>query len=350
MTNLSASKLDDYDYDLPADRIALTPATPRDSSRLQVLDRKTGKLRDKTFRDLPEILRPGDLLVLNDTLVLPRKIRGVRLPGGGNVELLLLQRLQDGCFEALAKPGRRLHPGTRLAFLEGRLPAEVIGVDGRTRTIRFSSNGDLSRLLDEVGEAPLPPYIRREKPDRRDREWYQTIYARRDGAVAAPTAGLHFTKRVFADLEARRIDHAFVTLHVGLGTFQPIEAETLENHRLAGEKILVLPETLAKLRKVRAEGGRIVAVGTTCCRVLEGLTEEEMEGEDPVRRSVDLFIYPPYRFQRVDALITNFHLPRSSLYLLAAAFAGPDRLRMAYESAIGSRYRFFSYGDAMVVL
>ncbi|HEY4574657.1 MAG TPA: tRNA preQ1(34) S-adenosylmethionine ribosyltransferase-isomerase QueA [Thermoanaerobaculia bacterium] len=339
----------DFDYDLPASSIAQEPA-PRGESRLLVLDR-TGPERHARVRDLPRLLRPGDLLILNDTRVIPARLYG-RSAGGGKMEILLVEPLGEREWDALVKPGRRARPGARFEIGEG-LVAEVIDKreDGRYR-LRFSE--PVEPHLERLGHIPLPPYIHR--PDTpEDRERYQTVYARRPGAVAAPTAGLHFTEALLREIEAAGIEIARVTLHVGIGTFKPVSAERIEEHRMERERYEIGEETAEAIRRARAAGRRIVAVGTTVVRTLEGAALAG-GGEVPAGSgSTDLFIYPDSPdspgcpFQVVDALLTNFHLPRSTLLMLVSAFAGRERVLAAYAEAVREGYRFYSYGDAMLL-
>jgi S-adenosylmethionine:tRNA ribosyltransferase-isomerase len=358
----------DFDFELPAAAIAQHPA-PRGESRLLVLD-AVGAARHRRVRDLPSLLRPGDLLVVNDTRVLPARLFGRRLPGpsvsgraaeaargGGRVELLLAERHGEREWDALIKPGRRAPPGTRIELAQD-LRAEVIarGEDGRFR-LRFSV--PVEPYLERLGHVPLPPYIHR-ADEPADRERYQTVFAREPGAIAAPTAGLHFDAELLAALEARGVERAAVTLHVGLGTFKPVTAELVHEHRMDAERYLIPPATAEALRRARGEGRRVIAVGTTVVRTLESAAAALASG-DEARAGADerptvaagggstsLFIYPGFRFRVVDALLTNFHLPRSTLLMLVAAFAGRERLLAGYREAIAAGYRFYSYGDAML--
>jgi S-adenosylmethionine:tRNA ribosyltransferase-isomerase len=333
----------DFDYELPPERIA-QHAAPRGESRLLVLDRE-GPERHRRIRDLPRLLRPGDLLVLNDTRVIPARLFG-RRPGGGRIELLLVERLGDREWDALARPGRRARPGTVLE-LDAGLTAEVMAKDesGRHR-LRFSA--PIEPHLDRLGHVPLPPYIQR--PDApEDRERYQTVFARRPGAIAAPTAGLHFTEELLEELAAAGIEIAWITLHVGIGTFKPVAADRVEDHRMDAERYEIPAATAAALRRARVRSGRVVAVGTTVVRTLEAAA---LTGGGEIQAgpgATDLFITPGFRFQVVDVLLTNFHLPRSTLLMLVSAFAGRERVLAAYAEAIREGYRFYSYGDAMLV-
>ncbi|HYO13884.1 MAG TPA: tRNA preQ1(34) S-adenosylmethionine ribosyltransferase-isomerase QueA [Thermoanaerobaculia bacterium] len=335
----------DFDYELPPSSIAQEPA-PRGESRLLVLDCE-GPERHARVRDLPRLLRPGDLLVLNDTRVIPARLHGRRAgAGGAAMELLLLEKIGEREWDALVKPGRRARPGTVIE-LDAGLAAEVVAKDpdGRHR-LRFSE--PVEPHLDRLGHIPLPPYIHR--PDTpADRERYQTVYARAPGAVAAPTAGLHFTEELLREIEAAGVEIARVTLHVGIGTFRPVAAERIEEHRMDAERYEVSEDAAGALRRVRAAGGRVVAVGTTVVRTLEGAALAGGGEVKPGSGATDLFITPGFRFRVADVLLTNFHLPRSTLLMLVSAFAGRERVLAAYEEAVGQGYRFYSYGDAMLV-
>lgn len=333
----------EFDYELPAELIAQHPR-PRGDSRLLLLPR-TGEPDHRRIGDLPALLTPGDLLVVNDTRVLPARLFGRRRPGGGRVELLLAERHSDTEWSALVRPGRRARPGTRIE-LTPELEAEVTsrGTDGRHR-IRFST--PIEPHLDEIGHVPLPPYIRRpDEPSDRDR--YQTVYARHPGAIAAPTAGLHLTRALLDDVRAAGVQVASLTLHVGLGTFKPVTAELVHEHRMDSERYSIPAATANAIQDTRDREGRIVAVGTTTVRALESAATEDGR-VDPRDGSTGLFIVPGYRFRIVDLLLTNFHLPRSTLLMLVCAFAGHEHVLAAYEEAIRRRYLFYSYGDAMLV-
>ncbi|HYU36019.1 MAG TPA: tRNA preQ1(34) S-adenosylmethionine ribosyltransferase-isomerase QueA [Thermoanaerobaculia bacterium] len=333
----------DFDYDLPPDRIAQHPA-PRGESRLLVLDRE-GPERHRRVRDLPELLRPGDLLVINDTRVIPARLFG-RRPGGGQIEILLTAKAGDREWDALVKPGRRARPGT-VIHLDESLTAEVIEKEetGRHR-LRFSE--PIEPHLDRLGHIPLPPYIQR-ADEAEDRERYQTVWARNPGAIAAPTAGLHFTQEILDHLTAAGIGLAKVTLHVGLGTFKPVTAERIEDHRMETERWEVSESTAEAIRRTRETGGRVVAVGTTVVRTLESAAREGGGEVHPGSGATGLFITPGFPFQVVDLLLTNFHLPKSTLLMLVSAFAGRERVLAAYEEAIREGYKFYSYGDAMLL-
>jgi S-adenosylmethionine:tRNA ribosyltransferase-isomerase len=360
----SPLRVSDFDFDLPADLVAQTPPAERGSSRLMHVDRRAGTFADRRFADLPALLRPDDLLVMNDTRVFPARLLGTRLPGGGAVECLLVRRVVDAeraeapagseVWSALVHPGQRLRPGTELVFdgpdrvLHGRILDRHF--HGR-RTVRlWTSDGSPVRAaVHDRGHVPLPPYIRR--PDSgADRERYQTVYARREGSIAAPTAGLHFTPETLAALAAAGIETATITLHVGYGTFQPVRAELVHDHQMESEDYEVSLETAAALTRARAAGRRIVAVGTTTTRTLESLAVGP-DGPVPAGAgSTALFITPGHTFRLVGGLVTNFHVPRSSLLMLVSAFAGVDLIRRAYAHAVAERYRFYSYGDAMLIL
>lgn len=334
-----------YDYDLPAELIAQEPVEPRDASRLMVVHRKTGTIEHRVFSDLPEYLAPGTVLMMNDTKVLPARLVG-RKETGGRVEILLLRRRQDGLWEALAKPSRRLRPGTELDFGAGlRVVMEGYGPEG-TRLVRLRAEGDELAALARVGEVPLPPYIHRRLDDP---ERYQTVYAQHAGSAAAPTAGLHFTPRLLERLASGGVRREYVTLHVGLGTFRPVTVERVDDHVMHSEWYEVSERAARAVDAARREGKPVVAVGTTTCRTLESAATDDGRLL-PGTGETDLFIRPGFRFRVTDALITNFHLPRSSLLMLVAAFAGYDLMRRAYQVAVEERYRFFSFGDAMLIL
>lgn len=335
----------DYDYVLPPELIAQEPVEPRDMSRLMVVRRASGELEHRRFRDLVEYLDPGDLLVLNDTRVLPARLVG-RKATGGHVEVLLVKHLGGDRWEALAKPSRRLPPGTELTF-GGRLRVVLEGYgSAQTRIVRLEADGDVWEALHAVGQVPLPPYIERPLADP---ERYQTVYARHEGSAAAPTAGLHFTEELFRRLDARGVRRAYVTLHVGIGTFRPVTVERVRDHVMHSEWYRVPPETAALVNETKAAGRRVVAVGTTSCRTLESAAAPDGT-VTPGAGETSLFIYPGYRFRVIDALITNFHLPRSTLLMLVAAFAGKELTDRAYREAVERRYRFYSLGDAMLIL
>jgi S-adenosylmethionine:tRNA ribosyltransferase-isomerase len=338
----------DFDFELPAERIAQT-ARPRGESRLLVLDRE-GSDRHRSIADLPALLAPGDLLVVNDTRVIPARIFATLEPGGARIELLLVEKLGPRLWDALARPGRKARPGARLRLAPG-LAATVVDKLGDGRH-RLELDAEIEPRLAEIGHVPLPPYI--DRPDEAaDRERYQTIFARSDGAIAAPTAGLHFSTDLLAELERRGVGRAAVTLHVGIGTFKPVKAELVHEHRMEPERYVIPDAAAAAIARTRSAGGRIVAVGTTVVRTLESAARADAEagGEGRVRAgagSTRLFITPGFRFRVVDLLLTNFHLPKSTLLMLVSAFAGRERVLAAYAEAIREEYRFYSYGDAML--
>jgi S-adenosylmethionine:tRNA ribosyltransferase-isomerase len=344
-------RLQAYDFELPEAQIAQAPAERRDESRLLVLDRQSGRLEDRLFRELPDLLAENDLLIVNNTRVFPARLRGRRVPGGGRAELLLVRELEPGTWEALAKPGRRLQEGSRMEFGDGSLRAEVTGIleDGR-RVVTFDDAESFWEAVERVGEPPLPPYIRRSSgAEPLDTERYQTVYARERGAVAAPTAGLHFTPELLDAVRARGTATAELTLHVGYGTFEPVRVEDLREHRVAPEMFTVSAETVAAISRVRQSTGRVIAVGTTTTRALESAVVDN--GHVEARSGVaSLTITPGYAFRVVDAMITNFHLPKSSLLVLVTTFGGYEPVMEAYRHAVSHGYRFYSYGDAMLIL
>lgn len=356
-------RTDDFDFELPEDLIALRPAEPRDGGRMLVADPAGGAvLSDRAVRDLPDLLRPGDALVLNDTRVIPAALEGVRVRGDltARVTFNLLERLDGSRWRALARPQKRLQVGDRVRFGSLREDA-VCALDVLDATVAargeagevdlaFDLSGpDLDRAIHTQGEMPLPPYIAgRRAPDAEDRTRYQTVYANEDGAVAAPTAGLHFTPELFAALDARGVSRHFVTLHVGAGTFLPVKVADTRSHKMHAERGEVTPETAAALNAVRASGGRIVAVGTTSLRLIESAAAEDGTIQ-PFSAATDIFITPGYRFRAVDVLMTNFHLPRSTLFMLVSAFSGLDTMKAAYAHAVAEGYRFYSYGDASLL-
>jgi S-adenosylmethionine:tRNA ribosyltransferase-isomerase len=339
-----------FDYELPAELIAQEPAEPRDASRLLVLDRATGGWEDRGFAELPELLRPGDCLVANRSRVLPARLLGVAEAGGGPVELLLLRPVGDERWEAMVRPGRRCRVGARLVLAGGAARARVVseGSEG-TRVVALEAPWSARELMERHGLPPLPPYIgRHDAPKPEDRERYQTVYAREDGSVAAPTAGLHFTPELLVRLARRGVSVHYLTLHVGPGTFRPIRTGRVEDHRLEAEPIDIPEQTAEAVERARSEGRRVVAVGTTTTRALEWAAG--LDGRLRARTGpADLFIRPGHRFRVVDALVTNFHLPRSSLLVLVSAFTGRELVLAAYRHAVAARYRFYSYGDAMLI-
>ena len=339
-------KTHDFWYDLPEELIAQTPLEKRDTSRLLVLNRKTGEVSHQHFFDIIDHLNPGDCLVMNDSRVLPARLLGHR-PTGGAVELLLLRDLGDKKWECLAKPGRKLQAGQEVVFGNGELTATVIDVqeDGN-RVVEFHYDGIFLEVLERLGKMPLPPYI---KAELQDQERYQTVYSKSVGSAAAPTAGLHFTNDLLEKIRAKGVKTAFVTLHVGLGTFRPVKAENIMEHHMHSELCMLSKETADLLNETKKNGGRVICVGTTSCRTLESLVNEDGTFEEKSKWT-EIFIYPGYTFKAMDGLITNFHLPESTLVMLVSAFAGRDHVLSAYEEAVRERYRFFSFGDAMTIL
>jgi S-adenosylmethionine:tRNA ribosyltransferase-isomerase len=343
-------ELAQFDYDLPPSAIAQEPATPRDASRLLVLHRAGGTWEDRMFGDLPDLLRPGDCLVVNESRVIPARLFGARSDDGRSVELLLVREIAPGRWEALARPAQRCGTGTRVELGGGAAHAVIAGEGAAgARVVTFESPWPVRELLERHGLPPLPPYIARHAaPRREDRERYQTVYARAEGSVAAPTAGLHFTPALLDRIRARGVEVHALTLHVGPGTFRPVKADTVEGHRMDGEAVDIPASTAGAVSRARATGRRVVAVGTTTTRALEwaaGADGSVVSGAG----WTDLFIHPPYAFRVVDALLTNFHLPRSTLLMLVSALAGRDLVLAAYRHAVKAGYRFYSYGDAMLV-
>ncbi len=337
----------DFYYDLPKELIAQHPAQPRDSARLLALNRTTGETRDLVFTDVAELLCPGDVLVVNDSRVIPARLLGRKWPTGAAVELLLLRCLEGDRWECLAKPGKRLKTGARAVFTD-KLSAEVVGETPQgNRIVEFTYDHARTfyELLDEIGEMPLPHYITAPLEDNSE---YQTVYAQYDGSAAAPTAGLHFTDALLRRIEARGVEVARVTLHVGLGTFRPVKAEEITDHHMHSEAYVVTPQAADAINRAKAAGGRVIAVGTTSCRVLESVAAKYGEIR-PCSGETDIFIYPGYSFRILDGLITNFHLPESTLIMLVSAFAGYEHTMAAYRYAVAEKYRFFSFGDAMFI-
>jgi len=339
-------KTHDFYYDLPEELIAQTPLLQRDTSRLLTLDRKTGRIGHGHFFDILDHLNPGDCLVLNNSRVLPARLLGHRVPTMGAVEVLLLQDKGNGIWECLTKPGRKTQPGTELSFGDGQLTATVVdALPTGNKLIQFHYEGIFLEVLERLGKMPLPPYI---KEELQDAERYQTVYSEVSGSAAAPTAGLHFTTELLEKLQEKGVKLAYVTLHVGLGTFRPVKAEEITDHHMHAEFCMLSRETAELLNTTKANGGRIVCVGTTSCRTLESLANDDGSFEEKSAWT-DIFIYPGYSFKAMDALITNFHLPESTLVMLVSAFAGREAVLHAYETAVQERYRFFSFGDAMFI-
>ncbi len=339
-------KKSDFFFELPPELIAQTPVEPRDASRLMCMDRETGAIAHHHFRDLTKLLRKGDLLVVNDSRVLPARLYGVKEDTDANMEFLLLEQKEQNRWEVLVKPGRRAKIGSRFLFGDGLLKATVLDVvDGGNRLVEFDCKENIFTVLDKIGQMPLPPYIT-EKLE--DKERYQTVYSHELGSAAAPTAGLHFTRELMAELEAMGVRIAKVTLHVGLGTFRPVKEENILEHKMHSEHYHLPKETADLINETKRSGGRVIAVGTTSCRTLESVATycgeiREAEGW------TNIFIYPSYQFKVLDGLITNFHLPESTLIMLVSAFAGHDNVMNAYRTAVAERYRFFSFGDAMFI-
>lgn len=339
-------KTSDFYYELPQELIAQEPTTERSSSRLLVLDRKTGSIEHRIFRDIRDYLKSGDCLVLNDTRVMPARLLGAREDTGGSIEFVLMKNISGDIWEVILKPGKRAKPGARFVFGDGSLRSEILDVtEGGNRIVRFEYEGMFQQVLDRIGIVPLPPYITKKLDDP---ERYQTVYSKYTGSAAAPTAGLHFTRELLGELVRSGIYTAYLTLHVGLGTFRPVKTENIEDHVMHSEIYNLDREAADTINKARAEGGRIIAVGTTSCRVLETVSDDDGI-VSPSSGSTGIFIYPGYRFKAVDALITNFHLPESTLLMLVSAFAGREKVLYAYSVAVEQRYRFFSFGDAMFI-
>ena len=339
-------KKSDFYFDLPEELIAQDPLEDRSASRLLALNKKTGEVSHHVFRNVIDFLHPGDCLVLNNTKVIPARLLGEREGTGAHVEVLLLKRREGDVWETLVKPGKKCKPGTRLVFGNGLLKAEVLEtVEEGNRLIHFEYTGIWEELLDRLGEMPLPPYITHKLEDRNR---YQTVYAKYEGSAAAPTAGLHFTKELLSQIREKGINIAYVTLHVGLGTFRPVKEENVLEHHMHSEYYQVTEEAADMINRTKANGGRVICVGTTSCRTIESAADENgivIPGSD----NTEIFIYPGYQFKVLDALITNFHLPESTLVMLVSALAGKENVMNAYKTAIGERYRFFSFGDAMII-
>ena len=338
-------KVSDFNYELPEELIAQHPYDKRDEARLMLLDRVNNKYDHKVFRDVIEYLKPGDCLVINNTKVLPARLYGKK-DTGANVEFLLLKRIEGDYWEAMVRPGNKLRPGAKVEFGEGILKAEVLEVlEGGNRRVKFEYNGIFNEILDKIGLMPLPPYI---KETLKEKDKYQTVYAKYDGSAAAPTAGLHFTEELLEQIRAKGVEIANVTLHVGIGTFRPVKVENIEDHNMHSEHYYIKQEDVDKINNAKKSGNRVIAVGTTSCRVLESVADENGYLK-AVENDTNIFIYPGYKFKCIDALITNFHLPESTLIMLVSALAGKDFVMGAYEEAVKERYKFFSFGDAMFI-
>lgn len=340
-------ELKDFYYDLPQELIAQDPLEDRASSRLMVVDKNTGKTEHKCFRDIVGYLRPGDCLVLNNTKVIPARLLGNKVGTNAGIEVLLLKRRENDVWETLVKPGKKAKPGTRISFGEGLLVGEVLDVvEEGNRLIQFTYEGIFEEVLDRLGQMPLPPYITHPL---QDKNRYQTVYAKYEGSAAAPTAGLHFTKELLEQIEQMGVSVAAVTLHVGLGTFRPVKVENITEHHMHSEFYRIEQSEADKINKTKQNGGRVICVGTTSCRTLESAADENGFVKE-CSGWTEIFIYPGYRFKVLDALITNFHLPESTLLMLVSALAGREHILAAYEEAVKERYRFFSFGDAMLII
>lgn len=337
----------DFYFDLPEELIAQEPIEKRDMSRLLVLHREDGSIEHKIFKDILDYFNEGDCIVLNNSRVIPARLFGIREGTGARVEFVLLKRINKNRWETLVRPGKKSKPGTRFTFGEGELKGTIIETtDSGGRIIEFEYEGVFEEILDRLGQMPLPPYIKKKL---KDKERYQTVYSKIEGSAAAPTAGLHFTKELLKEIESKGVDIAYVTLHVGLGTFRPVKAETVEEHHMHSEYYTIEEQSAEKINRAKGKGKRIIAVGTTSCRTLETATDEKGR----ILKSsgwTDIFIYPGYNFKMVDCLITNFHLPESTLIMLVSALAGRDNIMNAYKTAVDEGYRFFSFGDAMFIV
>ena len=339
-------KLEEFDYNLPEELIAQVPIAKRDESRLMVLHRDSKRIEHKTFKDIIDYLKPGDCLVRNNTKVIPARLYGKK-ETGANVEFVLLNQIEGDIWESIVRPGNKLKPGTKVEFGDGLLKATILDImDGGTRKVEFEYEGIFNEILDEIGLMPLPPYIH-ESLKEKDR--YQTVYAKYDGSAAAPTAGLHFTPELLKRIEEKGVKIANVTLHVGIGTFRPVKEENIEEHKMHTEHFYIKQEDVDKINETKKSGGRVIAVGTTSCRVLETIASEETGLVEATEGDTGIYIYPGYKFKCIDGLITNFHLPKSTLLMLVSALAGREFVLDAYNEAVKEKYRFFSFGDAMFI-
>ncbi|MDB0439152.1 tRNA preQ1(34) S-adenosylmethionine ribosyltransferase-isomerase QueA [Clostridioides difficile] len=339
-------KTSDFKFDLPQELIAQVPIEDRASSRLMVLDKETGEIEHKVFRDIIEYLNPGDCLVLNNTRVIPARLIGEKLETGGKIEFLLLKRTKEDTWQALVKPGKRAKVGTKFSFGNGKLIGEVVDLsDEGSRIIKFHYDGIFEEILDELGNMPLPPYITARLEEK---ERYQTVYSKHNGSAAAPTAGLHFTEELLSEIKEKGVDIAFITLHVGLGTFRPVKVDDVLNHKMHSEYYMVSQEAADKINRAKESGNNVVCVGTTSCRTIESACDENGKMKE-TSGWTDIFIYPSYKFKVLDRLITNFHLPESTLIMLVSAICGKENVLNAYNEAVKERYRFFSFGDAMII-
>ena len=340
-------RVSDFNYELPEELIAQTPIKKRDESRLMVLDRSKRTIEHKIFKDIIDYLKPGDVLVRNNTKVIPARIYGKK-ETGANVEFLLLNNIEGDIWESIVRPGNKLHVGTKVIFEDGILKAEVLDImPGGTRKVKFEYDGIFNEILDKIGLMPLPPYIHEEL---KERDRYQTVYAKYNGSAAAPTAGLHFTDELLEKLEQKGVIIANVTLHVGIGTFRPVKEDTVEAHKMHSEHFYIKQEDVDKINKAKEEGRRVIAVGTTSCRVLESVADEKTGKVRKIEDDTEIFIYPGYKFKCIDGLITNFHLPQSTLLMLVSALADKEFILQAYNEAVKEKYRFFSFGDAMLII
>ncbi len=339
-------KVTEFDYELPEELIAQTPIEKRDESRLMVLNRKNNTIEHKTFKDIIDYLEPGDCLVRNNTKVIPARIYGKK-ETGANIEFLLLNNIEGDIWETIVRPGNKLHIGTKVIFGDGLLTAEILDtMPGGTRKVLFTYKGIFNEILDKIGLMPLPPYIHEEL---KEKDRYQTVYAKYEGSAAAPTAGLHFTNELLEKIEQKGIDIANVTLHVGIGTFRPVKEDTVEAHEMHSEHFYIKQEDCDKINKAKKNGKRVISVGTTSCRVLETIANPENGTVEPIEGDTQIFIYPGYTFKCIDGLITNFHLPQSTLLMLVSALAGKEYIMKAYNEAVQEKYKFFSFGDAMFI-
>ena len=339
-------KLSDFYYDLPKELIAQDPLSNRESSRLMLLNKETGEIEHKIFSDIIDYLNPGDCLVINDTKVIPARLIGTKIGTDAHIEVLLLKRRENDIWEVLVKPGKKARPGCKISFGDGLLTGEIIDVvEEGNRLIKFTYDGIFEEILDRLGEMPLPPYITHKL---QDKNRYQTVYAKHEGSAAAPTAGLHFTESLLKRIEDKGIQIVRVTLHVGLGTFRPVKVDNVLEHHMHSEFFVVEKEAADRINEARKNGGRIIAVGTTSCRTLESAADENGIIH-PMSKETDIFIYPGYKFKAIDALITNFHLPESTLLMLVSALAGRENIMNAYSESVKEKYRFFSFGDAMFI-
>lgn len=340
-------KTSDFYYDLPQELIAQDPLEDRSGSRLLVLEKETGKIRHRMFRDIIEYLKPGDCMVINDTKVIPARLIGSKIGTDAKIEVLLLKRKENDVWETLVKPGKKAKPGTRISFGDGLLVGEVMDVvEEGNRLIHFEYEGIFEEILDKLGQMPLPPYITHQL---KDRDRYNTVYAAHEGSAAAPTAGLHFTPELLKTIEEKGIDIARVTLHVGLGTFRPVKVDDVTDHHMHSEFYQIEEEAAEKINRAKEHGGRVICVGTTSCRTIESAADENGRLK-ACSGWTEIFIYPGYRFKALDCLITNFHLPESTLIMLVSALAGKEHVLSAYEEAVKEKYRFFSFGDAMLIM